>query len=68
MIGRSLAKIFDDSFFPANKEEIIEYAIREGAGPDVIRHLEDLEDDAFASFADLLPDEDFSDFHSNDEL
>ncbi len=39
-----LASYLDDAPWPANKEELIDYAIRTGAPKEVIENLDDLED------------------------
>ena len=39
-----LSSYLDDAPWPANKEELIDYAIRTGAPKEVIENLDDLED------------------------
>jgi hypothetical protein len=39
-----LASFLDDAPWPANKDELIDYAVRTGAPKEVIENLEELED------------------------
>jgi len=60
-----LASFLDDAPWPANKFELIDYAIRTGAPKEVIYNLEDMEDteEPFESieeiWLDYPTDEDF---------
>lgn len=60
-----LASYLLDAPWPATKEELIDYAIRTGAPPEVIENLQELEggDEPFESMEDIWPeyptDEDF---------
>lgn len=40
-----LASYLEEAPWPANKEELIDYAIRSGAPVDVINNLEEIEDE-----------------------
>ena len=53
-----LAAKFEDSPWPASKDELIDYAIRSGAPMEVIENLQDIEDDEeiFESIEDIWPD------------
>ncbi len=39
-----LASFLDDAPWPANKDELIDYAVRTGAPKEVVENLEELED------------------------
>ena len=62
-----LASKLDDAPWPATKEELLDYANRIGAPPEVIENLEELEDEdeeQYESILDIWPeyptqDEDF---------
>ncbi len=60
-----LASYLLDAPWPATKEELIDYALRTGAPPEVIENLQELEggEDPFESMEDIWPeyptDEDF---------
>jgi hypothetical protein len=66
-----LASKLEDAPWPATKEELIEWAIRTGAPPEVIENLKDIEDEGelYDRIEDLWPDyptkEDF--FFNEDE-
>ncbi|AGC66996.1 hypothetical protein ASNER_244 [Candidatus Uzinura diaspidicola str. ASNER] len=66
-----LASHLEDAPWPANKEELIDYAIRSGAPLEIIENLQELEDDSeiFESIEDIWIDyptqEDF--FFNEDE-
>lgn len=66
-----LASHIEDAPWPANKEELIDYAIRSGAPLEVIENLQELEDDGaiYESIEDIWIDyptqEDF--FFNEDE-
>ena len=53
-----LASKLEDAPWPATKEELIDYAQRSGALPEVIENLEELEDDGeiYESIEDIWPD------------
>lgn len=53
-----LASHLEEAPWPANKEELIDYAIRSGAPTEVIENLEELDDDVeqFESIEDIWPD------------
>lgn len=53
-----LASKLEDAPWPANKEELIEWAIRTGAPPEVIENLKDIEDEgeSYERIEDLWPD------------
>jgi hypothetical protein len=66
-----LASKLEDAPWPATKEELVEWAIRTGAPPEVIENLKDIEDEGelYERIEDLWPDyptkEDF--FFNEDE-
>jgi|AntRauMFilla1563_2_1112583.scaffolds.fasta_scaffold00723_3 hypothetical protein len=68
-----LAAYLDEAPFPATKDELLEWAEREGVPQQLISNLEELEDEevdiAYESVEDIWPDyigkEDF--FHNEDE-
>ena len=66
-----LASKLEDAPWPANKEELIDYAQRTGAPMEVIENLQEIEDegDTYDSIEDIWPDyptkEDF--FFQEDE-
>lgn len=66
-----LASHIEDAPWPANKEELIDYAVRSGAPLEVVENLQELEDDGeiYESIEDLWFDypseEDF--FFNEDE-
>ncbi|MBH75768.1 MAG: hypothetical protein CMP68_01190 [Flavobacteriales bacterium] len=54
-----LASYLSDAPFPANKDELIDYAIRTGAPAEVIENLQALEDggiEIYDSIEDIWPD------------
>ena len=53
-----LASFLDDAPWPANKEELIDYAERVGAPQAVVDNLEDMEDDGepYESIEEIWPD------------
>lgn len=53
-----LAGSLDDAPWPANKEELIDYANRSGAPEEVIENLQELDDDGdvYESIEDIWPD------------
>ena len=53
-----LASKLEDAPWPASKDELIDYAIRSGAGMVVIENLQDIEDDEeiFERIEDIWPD------------
>lgn len=53
-----LANSLDDAPWPANKEELIDYANRSGAPEEVIENLQELDDndDIYESIEDIWPD------------
>ena len=53
-----LASYLTDAPFPANKNELIDYAIRTGAPLEVIENLQSLEDEIeiYDSIEDIWPD------------
>ena len=53
-----LASYLRDAPFPANKNELIDYAIRTGAPLEVIENLQSLEDEIeiYESIEDIWPD------------
>ena len=53
-----LASYLEEAPWPANKEELLDYAIRSGAPGEVITNLEELEEEVeqFESIDDLWPD------------
>ena len=53
-----LASYLDDAPWPATKEELIDYAIRTGAPPEVIENLQELEDadEPYENMEDIWPD------------
>jgi hypothetical protein len=66
-----LASKLEDAPWPANKGELIDYALRSGASAEVVENLQEIEDEAeiFETIEDLWPDypskEDF--FFDEDE-
>jgi hypothetical protein len=68
-----LAAYLDEAPFPATKEELLEWAEREGVPQQLINNLEELEEEdvdiVYESVEDIWPDyigkEDF--FHNEDE-
>jgi hypothetical protein len=66
-----LASKLEDAPWPANKEELIDFALRSGAPAEVVENLQEIEDDTeiFETIEDLWPDyptkEDF--FFDEDE-
>ena len=66
-----LASKLEDAPWPANKDELIDYALRSGAPMEVIENLKDIEDEGeqYDSIEDLWPDyptkEDFF-FHEDE--
>ena len=53
-----LASFLEEAPWPANKEELIDYAIRSGAPEAVLDNLEELEEEVemFESIEDIWPD------------
>ena len=53
-----LASYLSDAPFPANKNELIDYAIRTGAPLEVIENLQSLEDEIeiYENIEDICPD------------
>lgn len=53
-----LASHLDEAPWPATREELIDYAERTGAPPEVIENLEELEDDGepYESMEEIWPD------------
>ena len=53
-----LASWLDDAPWPATQEELIDYADRSGAPPEVLENLEELEDDGepYESMTEIWPD------------
>jgi len=53
-----LASKLEDAPWPANKEELIDYAVRSGAPLEVIENLQEIEDegDVYESIEDIWPD------------
>ena len=53
-----LASYLDDAPWPATKEELIDYAIRTGAPPEVIENLQELEDadEPYENMEEIWPD------------
>lgn len=53
-----LANSLNDAPWPANKEELIDYANRSGAPEEVIENLQELDDtdDIYESIEDIWPD------------
>lgn len=54
-----LASHLSDAPFPANKDELIDYAIRTGAPAEVVENLQALEDggvEIYDSIEDIWPD------------
>ncbi|GHT67404.1 hypothetical protein FACS189456_5880 [Bacteroidia bacterium] len=53
-----LASKLEDAPWPANKEELMDYALRSGAPAEVVENLEEIEDDTevFETIEDLWPD------------
>ena len=53
-----LASFLSDAPFPANKNELIDYAIRTGAPLEVIENLQSLEDEIeiYDTIEDIWPD------------
>ncbi|HXG37959.1 MAG TPA: DUF2795 domain-containing protein, partial [Bacteroidota bacterium] len=52
-----LASYLDDAPWPATKEELIDYATRTGAPPEVIENLQELEDsdEPYESMEEIWP-------------
>ena len=53
-----LASYLDEAPWPATKEELIDYAIRTGAPPELIENLQELEDadEPYESIEEIWPD------------
>lgn len=52
-----LAYHLEDAPWPANKEELIDYAVRSGAPLEVVENLEELdEDEVYECIEDVWPD------------
>ena len=51
-----LAYHLDDAPWPATKDELIDYAIRSSAPPEVVENLEELEDELYECIEDVWPD------------
>lgn len=52
-----LARYLDDAPWPVSKEELIDYAIRSCAPPEVAENLSELEDDElYETIEDVWPD------------
>jgi hypothetical protein len=53
-----LASKLEDAPWPANKEELIDYALRSGAPAEVVENLGEIEDETeiFETIEDLWPD------------
>ena len=51
-----LAYHLDDAPWPATKDELIDYAIRSCAPPEVVENLEELEDELYECIEDVWPD------------
>ena len=55
-----LASYLEDAPWPATKDELIDYAIRSGAPPEVIENLQELESDdenyVYESIEEIWPD------------
>lgn len=53
-----MAAYLEDAPWPANKDELIDYATRTGAPLEVIQNLEDIEDDGepYESIQEIWPD------------
>ena len=65
-----LASKLEDAPWPANKDELIDFAIRSGAPMEVVENLQELEDDGemFDSIEDIWPDyPDKDDFFFNED-
>ena len=65
-----LASKLEDAPWPANKDELIDFAIRSGAPMEVVENLQELEDDGemFDSIEDICPDyPDKDDFFFNED-
>jgi len=65
-----LASKLEDAPWPANKDELIDFAIRSGAPMEVVENLQELEDDGemFDSTEDIWPDyPDKDDFFFNED-
>ena len=65
-----LASKLEDAPWPANKDELIDFAIRSGAPMEVVENLQELEDDGemYDSIEDIRPDyPDKEDFFFNED-
>ena len=65
-----LASKLEDAPWPANKDELIDFAIRSGAPMEVVENLQELEDDGemYDSIEDIWPDyPDKDDFFFNED-
>ena len=53
-----LASKLEDAPWPANRDELIDFALRSGAPMEVVENLQELEDDGemFDSIEDIWPD------------
>jgi len=53
-----LASYLEEAPWPANKDELIDYAIRSGAPVEVIENIQELDDDGetYESIEDIWPD------------
>ena len=53
-----LASYLSDAPWPANREELIDYAMRTGAPMEVVENLKEIEDpdDVYESILDIWPD------------
>jgi hypothetical protein len=53
-----LASYLDDAPWPASKEELIDFAIRVGAPPELLENLNELEEgeEPYESIEDIWPD------------
>ncbi|WP_103327133.1 DUF2795 domain-containing protein [Bacteroidetes bacterium endosymbiont of Geopemphigus sp.] len=52
-----LARYLEDAPWPANKEELIDYATRSGAPLELVENIQQLEDDEeYGSMEDIWPD------------
>ncbi|MDI9358962.1 MAG: DUF2795 domain-containing protein [Phycisphaerales bacterium] len=64
-----LASYLEEAPWPANKSELIDYAIRSGAPIEVIENLQELEDEEeiYESIEDVWPDYPRHDDYSYDD-
>lgn len=65
-----LASKLEDAPWPANKDELIDFAIRSGAPMEVVENLQELEEDdeMYDSIEDIWPDyPDEDDFFFNED-